>query len=332
MAPKSAEIPVKIRDLIIKDWQGDKNVRLTLNQIAQKYKLAKSTDNLPRPGRPPKLTPREKRSVIQEVRIKPFVSAPEIVTKLQEQLGKKVSTKTVKRVLRKSGYKSQAPRKKPCISNKNQAKRLAFARAHVGKPASFWKSVLWSDETKINLFGSDGHRKVFRKTNEALNPKNILPTVKHGGGSVMVWGCFPANGVGNLEFIDGIMTGAVYVDILQRNLKDSARKIGLNRNFTFQEDNDPKHTSKVGKQYFEQHKIKLLEWVPQSPDINPIEHLWDYLKRELRKSTSSNKEDLKTRIREIWSNIPRNMTNNLVDSIPRRLEAVIAARGGPTKY
>ena len=69
----------------------------------------------------------------------------------------------------------------------------------------YWNHVLWSDETKINLFGSDGVKRVWRQPGEEHKDKCVLPTVKHGGGSVMVWGCMSAAGTGELQFIEGTM-------------------------------------------------------------------------------------------------------------------------------
>ena len=87
------------------------------------------------------------------------------------------------------------PRKKPLISEKNRTLRLQFAREHLDKDMDFWKRVLFTDESKFNIFGSDGRAKVWRKDKTALHPKNLLCTVKHGGGSVMVWGAVAASGV-----------------------------------------------------------------------------------------------------------------------------------------
>ncbi|GFX82891.1 transposable element Tcb1 transposase [Trichonephila clavipes] len=87
------------------------------------------------------------------------------------------------------------------------------------------------------------------KAKHHFDPKKIRPTVKHDGGSVMVWGCMASNGVGNLVFIDGIMDHKLYVDILNYNLKKSAQKLGLDGNFISQQDNDPKHTARNVKMY-----------------------------------------------------------------------------------
>ncbi len=128
------------------------------------------------------------------------------------------------------------------------------------------------------------------------------------------------------------MNAEVYIDILARNLKPSARKLKLGPKFTFMQDNDPKHTSRKAKDFFKKNKVKVLDWPAQSPDLNPIEHLWDVLKRRLRETRSSNVRELKAKVCEVWDGIAPEVTRNLVNSLPRRLEAIIAARGGPTKY
>ncbi|GFU84723.1 transposable element Tc1 transposase [Trichonephila clavipes] len=133
------------------------------------------------------------------------------------------------------------------IDPKLSAVKLAAETSRImgrSKTDSFWKKVIYNDESKFNIFGSDGRRTVWRKPNTALDPKNLRPTVKQGGGSVMVWGCMASNGVGNLVFIDGIMDHNPCIDILNNNLEESAKKLGLDRNFIFQQDNDPKHTAR----------------------------------------------------------------------------------------
>ena len=160
-----------------------------------------------------------------------------------EGTGTKVSISTVKRVLYRHNLKGCSARKKPLLQNRHKKARLQFATAHGDKDLTFWRNVLWSDETKIELFGHNDRRYVWRKKGEAFNPKNTIPTVKHGGGSIMLWGCFAGKGTGALQKIDGIMRKEDYLQILKQHLKTSATKLKLGRNF--QQDNDPKHTSKV---------------------------------------------------------------------------------------
>ena len=134
--------------------------------------------------------------------------------------------------------------------------------------------VLWSNETKMELFGINSTRRVWRRRNAAYDSKNTIPTVKHGGGNIMLWGCFSAKGTGQLHRITGTMDGAMYRQILGENLLPSARALKMGRGWVFQHDNDPKHTAKATKEWLKKKHIKVLELPSQSPDLNPIENLW----------------------------------------------------------
>uniref|UniRef100_A0A8C6TWK4 Tc1-like transposase DDE domain-containing protein n=1 Tax=Neogobius melanostomus TaxID=47308 RepID=A0A8C6TWK4_9GOBI len=152
-------------------------------------------------------------------------------------------------------------------------------RNHGGK-------VMWSDETKMERFGHNSTKRVWRKKNDEYHPKNTIPTVKHGGGSIMLWGCFSAHGTGRLHCIKERMTGAI--DILEENLLDSARELRLGRRFAFQQDNDPKHKAKSTMEWLKKKKkkhINVFEWPSQNPDLNPIENLWKDLKIAIHKRT-----------------------------------------------
>ena len=223
-------------------------------------------------------------------------------------------------------------RNKPFISEINKKKRLEFAKNHLDKPLDFWRSVLFTDESKFNIHESDGKVRVWRRVNEALKTKNLKGTVKHGGGGVMVWGCMSARGLGKMVFIDGIMDHRAYIKILTENLQPSVQMLGLPDSFVFQQDNDPKHTALNTRLWLLYNTRKQLNTPPQSPDLNPIEHIWSEVERRLRRRRYKNREELKTALVEIWGTIGEEVTSNLIDSMKRRLEAVIAAKGGPTKY
>lgn len=196
----------------------------------------------------------------------------------------------------------------------------------------FWNRVIFSDECKISLFETKRNVRVFRKPGTEYNKENLVPTVKHGGGSVMIWGCMAASGVGKLHIIDGTMDRHVYLDILKTNLHESATNLGILENFYFQQDNDPKHTAGIVKEWILYNVPHRLETPPQSPNLNPIEHLWAHLKQCLSKYTISNKQVLIEKLFEEWRNISPEVTQKLVKSMPNRLKAVIASKGYPTKY
>ncbi|GFW80789.1 transposable element Tc1 transposase [Trichonephila clavipes] len=126
------------------------------------------------------------------------------------------------------------------------------------------------DESKFNISGSDGRRTVWRKPNTVLDPKNLRPTVKHGSGSVMVWGCMASN----------------------------------------EQDNDSKHTARNVEMWCLFHCKQQLHSPPQSPDINVIENLWATLEIVVQKHQIRNKTHLKQVLQEEWDKISPDTTKN----------------------
>lgn len=306
--------------------------RSTVYNIIDRYGKTSSFGNKPKSGRPSKLTDHAKRKVMRIIKKDPKTSAPKIAEELANTCAITVCPQTVRNTIKINGFNSRVARKNFFVSKINKTKRLTFAKNYVSKPATFWDNWIFTDESKYNISGSDGRRRVWREKNRALDPKNMTGTVKHGGGNVMVWGCMSANGVGNLHFIDGIMDQYKYIDILKNNLHQSAEKMGLSGNFVFQQDNDPKHSAANARLWILYNTPKYEKTPPQSPDLNPIEHLWEELDRRIRTRHISNNRDLRMALEEEWANITPDVTKHLVDSMPKRLRAVIEAKGYPTKY
>ncbi|GBN18256.1 hypothetical protein AVEN_81275-1 [Araneus ventricosus] len=125
----------------------------------------------------------------------PRLSAVKLTTELEKRFAIKVNPETVRRVIRSYGYNSRVARRKCFVNEGTRKVRLDFAKSMVDKVTSFWESVIFVDESKFNIFGSDGRISLWRKPNEELNPKNILPTVKYGDGGIMVCGCFAASDI-----------------------------------------------------------------------------------------------------------------------------------------
>ncbi|KAJ4446292.1 hypothetical protein ANN_12987 [Periplaneta americana] len=129
----------------------------------------------------------------------------------------------------------------------------------------------------------DGPHYVSRKSGEELLERNLRSSAKGDGGSVMVWGCMAASGVGKLHFIEGIMKKRNYVQILKVNFKANATKLNIQNNFIFHHDNDPKHSSYMVREWCLCNFPRVLKTPPQSPDLIVIENLWAKLDREIRK-------------------------------------------------
>jgi hypothetical protein len=194
---------------------------------------------------------------------------------------------------------------------------------------------MFTDETKINRIGSDGRQWVWKRAGAPLQSQHILQTIKFGGGYVMIWGCMTTAGVGLMCRIEGKMDAELYEEILEDHVFQTLEYYDLDSsNFIFQQDNDPKHTSKRAKKWFEDHEVQLLDWPAQSPDLNPIEHLWHILKMHLQQYENPPKgiQELWERVQEEWEKIPKEECVNLINSMPRRIKAVLKAKGGHTKY
>jgi transposase len=243
----------------------------------------------------------------------------------------RISDRTVRKYLNMIGYNGRIACKKPFLSKVNIRRRFEIAKEWLYHKNSYWDKVIFSDETKINLFGSDGRVNVWRKSGTRYESRNLKASVKHGGRSIMAWGCFSSKGVGKIALIDGRMDGIKYTHIINENLVSSAKKMRLNT-FVFQQDNDPKHTSRVARRFFEKKHINLLDWPSQSPDLNPIEHLWDHLKRKIRFRNPTSISELKDIIMEEWNTIDAEFCKKLVYSMPKRIEALYKSKGKHIPY
>ena len=153
-----------------------------------------------------------------------------------------MTPRTIRNRMHEIGYKGYIAREKPLVKKSNRYKCVLWARKHLSRPKEFCTTILWSDESKFNIFGLDGRQTVWRQKHEAMKRECLKVTVKHSGGSIMVWGCMSANGLGNLVRIEDNMYEEQYEKILDENIKQSAKKLKM-RSFIFQQDIDSKHTA-----------------------------------------------------------------------------------------
>jgi transposase len=294
----------------------------------KKFLLEGNLNPKPRTGRPQKTSARDRRLICRLSRKDPFMSAG----KIKFEIGRNdVSTKTIKRVLFKSGgLKSRMAAKKPYLRNTNRLNRLRWAREHQNWTIDQWKEILWSDESKFCI-RNHASRRVYRPVGMRYDSKYTQKTVKHDK-SVMVWGCFCYAGTGRLHRINGIMNAPKYRTILSTQLFPSARDLFGGSRWVFQQDNDPKHTSKLVERYLSRKRVNILEWPSQSLDLNPIEHLWSKLESDLKTRDCNTEDQLMNVLQEVWDNIDQHYMKKLIESMPIRCRAVIKARGQLTKY
>jgi len=286
-------------------------------------------------GRPSKLSAANTHYAVHLITSQKAENAVQITQTLKDIINQPLSAKTVRRHLSQSGMKAVVKKKMPLLSKRHRRERMDFALAHQDWTLEDWKKVVWSDETKINRLGSDGRKWVWKKKGEGLSDRLVEGTLKFGGGSLMMWGCMMWDGVGYACKIDGRMDGELYCQILEDELQESIKHFNKSpEDVIFQQDNDPKHKSHRAKAWFQSHDFEVLPWPAQSPDLNPIEHLWDHLKKRLGgyERQPNGMIELWERVEEEWEKIDKEVCQNLIESMPRRVAAVIKAKGGYTKY
>ncbi len=224
MAPHGKELSEDLKKIIVALHKGvgynkiAKTKKLSCSTVAktiQQFNRIGSTQNRHRHGQPKKLSARAQRHIQKLCLGNRHMSAARIAAEVEGVGGQPVSAQIICRTLHQIGLHGCRPRRKHLLKMMHKKARKQFAEDKQTKDTEYWNHVLWSDETKINLFGSDGVKHVRRQPGEEYKDKCVLPTVKHGGGSVMVWGCMSAVGTGELQFIEGTMNANMYCDTLK---------------------------------------------------------------------------------------------------------------------
>lgn len=340
MAPKK-EIPKEKRGGIIALFNRGtsfrkiaKEMRVSYNGVRTtvvRFQKTNSYSNYYRPGRPKITTAQEDKGIVLISKRNRRLTASEIRAKFANISKISISLPTIKRRLVSAGLKGCVAVRKPLLRPINRKKRYQWALQHREWTVDQWRNVLWTDESKFLIFGSQRRVYVRRTASEKMAPQCLLPTVKHGGGSVMVWGCFSGHGTGDLIKVEGIMKKEQYHQILIRRAIPSGLRI-IGRGFTMQQDNDPKHSSRLCRGYLETKEengvLVNMVWPPQSPDLNPIELLWEELDRRVREVCPSSAGDLWHKLQDAWASLEAAQINKLIERMPRLVNAVLRAKGG----
>ena len=222
--------------------------------------------------------------------------------------------------------------RKPLLSARNRKARLDFASEYRDWTVEQWRQVLWSDESSVELF--DCRRRVYvrRRQGERFREECLVPSVKFGGGKLMIWGCFSGTGLGEICRVEGTVDQKKYQAILQETMLPSANRLFGREKFVFQHDNAPCHAARSVADFLHQKKISVMKWPPQSPDLNPIENLWSILKRKVGLTKPSSLPELWENLRQSWQQISQAEIDKLIASMPQRIKLVIKAKGGATRY
>ena len=320
----------------------------TVERWWQRHRHGCSLQDKPRSGRPSALTAVAKIVIRKSLDRRGF-STRKLSSKLSAK-GYPVSHTTVNTYLRQKLHAKPFRRPKiPHLTPSMKEKRLLFALVHQEWSTEDWKNVLWTDESSFQLFPPSNSQcnRIWSTSSENIHP---VTQIKHPP-KIMVWGMMSAMGLSELHFVEPkvMVTGEYYRDTIlagpcAKAIKRKARKGNVLKirmaiffsNMVFMQDSAPAHSAKKT-----QDKLKVMfsnvwdkdVWPGNSPDLNVIENLWSILKGKVAENEQCKTiEDLKKCVSQAWSEIPRSLLENLVESMPRRLQAVIDNDGGYIGY
>ncbi|UYV80653.1 TBL1XR1 [Cordylochernes scorpioides] len=262
------------------------------------------------------------RRILRQAVAAPQATCTAILQHVQDTLDHSISTRTISRRLVANGLHSCRPLRRLPLTPPNRRQRLEWCRAR-STWMTEWHRVVFSDESRFCLSSDSRRVRVWRQRGERSNPAAIVerPTVRQRG--IMVWGAIAYDSRSPLLRIQGTMTAQRYVD-------DVLRPVTLPYlqgvpNALYQQDNARPHTARISQQALQD--VQMLPWPPYSPDLSPIEHVWDIIGRRLHALPQPRSEDeLWQMVEREWRAIPQDAIRTLIDSLPRRVAACIAVR------
>ena len=234
-----------------------------------------------------------------------------------------------------NNLRSRRPYVRTVLTDCFSRDRLQWAYRHINWTRQDWRTVLFSDDSRFALSNSDGRIRVYRRRGERYADCCILQRGRFGGGGcVMVWAGIGYGYRTQLVVIDGNLNAQKYRDHV---LAPHVVPLLQNHNVIsiFQQDNARPHIARDNIQFLPKNNINFIDdWPSKSPDLNPIEHLWDNLDTRVRRRQNppGNVNKLREDLLEEWNNIPQAQINNLIYSMRRRCQAVMNVRDGHTRY
>ena len=306
----------------------------TICRQQQRHLQTGSVQDRPRPGQPRVTTAAQDRSIRTAHLRDRFRTATATANATPGRHNNRISRQTVLNRLRDHGIRARRAYVGPVLNDRRRRVRRNWAANHSGNrwPGAFWRRVLFSDESRFQLFRHDGRSRVFRRTGERFARPCVREVDRFGGGSVMVWGAIRFGWRSPLLIIEGNLTARLYAEIILEGqiipyCTNDQRSI-------FMQDNARPHVAEICINLLRNNNVQTLEWPPYSSDMNPIEHLWDTLDRRVRARTPppQSHAELRQALIEEWHRIPQWRINRLITSMPRRVNALAEARGAHTRY
>lgn len=259
-----------------------------------------------------------------------------------EQTVPNVGKSTVWRKLEADGYNSRKAKTVPYLTAAKKEKRVVWACHFIGFGKEQWQHVIFSDECYICIGGNKGTIYITQKPNEKFHPDCTVPSFTQSTIRVRVWGCIMWGWKGPLCVLEypggrggGMNVTWYWEQVLDEVLLDFFTESNAERGqVQFQQDNAPSHTTKMTKKWFADYSIPLFPHTPSPPDLNPIESVWNELKKRIacRPHPPISIQELTHVDYEEWEALDINNIDKHICTMQDRVTTVINAKGGNTQY
>ncbi|GFX68963.1 transposable element Tcb1 transposase [Trichonephila clavipes] len=277
-------------------------------------------------GRPRNTNDREDRAIRRVATSAPTTSLASIQRHLPPSRHPVPSRETIRRRLTEVGLRSRRPLRRLPLTPHHRQCRLDFCRPRATWSVTDWRRVIFSDESRFSLSADDHRTRVWRRTGQRSDPAFIVERHTAISQGVTVWGAISWDTRSSLVVLQGTLTARRYVDDILTPIV--LPMISSRPGAIYQQDNARPHTARLSQQCLQGYDV--LPWPARSPDLSPIDHVWDALGRQLQPSRDTG--ELTAQMQRLWQDLPQGVISDLIESMPRRISACIAARGGFTTY
>ncbi|GFW11897.1 transposable element Tcb1 transposase [Trichonephila clavipes] len=277
-------------------------------------------------GRPRNTNDREDRAIRRVATSAPTTSLASIQRHLPPSRHPVPSRETIRRRLTEVGLRSRRPLSRLPLTPHHRQCRLDFCRPRATWSVTDWRRVIFSDESRFSLSADDHRTRVWRRTGQRSDPAFIVERHTAISQGVTVWGAISRDTRSSLVVLQGTLTARRYVDDILTPIV--LPMLSSRPGAIYQQDNARPHTARLSQQCLQGYDV--LPWPARSPDLSPIEHVCDALGRQLQPSRDTG--ELTAQMQRLWQGLPQGVISDLIKSMPRRISACIAARGGFTTY